>query len=420
MDSQDSSLEISISIGIAIRLAMRMGMHRHSRAHDGVTPFQREMRCRVWANIRAMDIISSFQLSLPTAIHSGDSLSILPRNIFDHEFQKEINELPLPRTLSEEETEISCTIIKTRLALELGKIVAFVESEDDPSLEDICIYEQSLEEVKGMVPMHLSVSSTQKLAVAPLGLYLRRINIDRLYQASKCVLHRNSLSQARHDSHKLKQRGKCIDAAMTLLAHQTTLYVNLKTYPQNMRKRHMHTLSTHDFYTASMAVALDLHYGFESEPFMPSPSDVSLWGYDRRNEMITALEMATEFCKLSKNDSLEAANAWGMLSFVIAKARKAQWMIAEQQVINNSTAIKWSPQSGNVHELSTEIFNDPLPDFDWVRDIISNCSTADQMTLCRIFGISSITVMTIVNLRNNELCNVRFFPICRYAPVKSP
>jgi hypothetical protein len=276
MSSQDSSIDVSLLLGIVIRLAMRMGMHRDSRAHDGVTPFQGEMRRRVWATIRTMDIICSFQLSLPPTVHHGDSRCAIPRNIFNTEFHKNIKELPPPRTLSEA-TEISYTIIKTRLVLELGKILAFAESEDDPAHDDISKYEQSLEEVKRMIPQRLNVSSTQDLATVSARIHEQRIDLDRLYQVSQCVLHRKSLSQARHDSSKLQHRGLCIGAAMTLLAHQATLHLDLNSsYPQNIRKRHIYTLTTHDFFTASMAVALDLHYGFESEPFTPSSSDVSL------------------------------------------------------------------------------------------------------------------------------------------------
>jgi len=341
-------------------------------------PFQGEMRRRVWAAIRSMDIISSFQLSLPATIHHSDSRCAIPRNLFDDELHKDMKELPPPRPLSEA-TEICCSIIKTRLALELGKILAFVESEDDPSNEDISKYEQSLEEVRRTIPQRLNASSTQELTTASAVVHRQRIDLDRLYQASKCVLHRKSLSQARHDPLELQQRGLCIDAAMTLLAHQATLYLDLNSsYPRNMRKRHVYTLTTHDFFTASMAVALNLHYGFESEPYMPSPSDVSLWGYDRRNEMITALETATEFCRISREESVEAANAYGMLMFVVAKARKAQWMIAEQQVRGNSSAaaaagrnsnedVAAAPPVSSELDSGTEIFDGPLPDFDWVH-----------------------------------------------------
>lgn len=73
-----------------------------------------------------------------------------------------------------------------------------------------------------------------------------------------------------------------------------------------------------------MAVTLGLHYGFETEPFTPSPSDAALRGYDRRNEMITALEISSEICRISKDELVEDAHAYGILPVIVAKARKAQ------------------------------------------------------------------------------------------------
>jgi hypothetical protein len=180
-----------------------------------------------------------------------------------------------------------------------------------------------------MILPHLNLSSTQELTTVSAG---QCLSLDRLYQASQCVLYQRSLSQARRDPSKLRHRGLCIDAAMALLAHQVTIYSEFTSSgPYCLEKRHIHTLTTHDYFISSMAVALDLYYGFESEPFAPSPSDFSLWGYDRRAKMISALETSNEFCRQSKDESVEDANAYGMFSFVVAKAREAQRMIAKQQ-----------------------------------------------------------------------------------------
>jgi hypothetical protein len=146
-----------------------------------------------------------------------------------------------------------------------------------------------------MILPHLNLSSTQELTTVSAG---QCLSLDRLYQASQCVLYQRSLSQARRDPSKLRHRGLCIDAAMALLAHQVTIYSEFTSSgPYCLEKRHIHTLTTHDYFISSMAVALDLYYGFESEPFAPSPSDFSLWGYDRRAKMISALETSNEFCR---------------------------------------------------------------------------------------------------------------------------
>src|SRR5208282_6903189 len=95
----------------------------------------------------------------------------------------------------------------------------------------------------------------------------------------------------------------------------------------NIKKRHLSTLSTHNFFAAGMAIALDLHYGFKYEPLTASSNDISLWGYDRRAEMIAALETFNQFWRICKNGSVEAAKAHSLFSFVLMKANKARWSI---------------------------------------------------------------------------------------------
>jgi len=115
---------------------------------------------------------------------------------------------------------------------------------------------------------------------------------------------------------------------MVLLNLQATIYVECNsTYPQNIENRHLSTLSTNDFFDAGMAVALDLHYGYTSDPMTPRSNDINLWCYDRRAEVITALETSIQFWRICKDYSVEAGKAYGIFSFVLMKAKKAQWII---------------------------------------------------------------------------------------------
>lgn len=121
-----------------------------------------------------------------------------------------------------------------------------------------------------------------------------------------------------------------------------------------------------------MVVALDLYHGFEAEPNFPSPSDVSLWGYDRREEMITALERSNDFCGQSKDFSAEAANAYRFFSFVIARARAAQRRILEAEQGNRALTMDAASlvSTGTALDLgSPGTFNGTLPDFDWVGSL---------------------------------------------------
>jgi hypothetical protein len=327
LSSQDAGIEISLVLGMAIRLAMRMGIHRDSSVHSDITPFQCEMRRRVWATLYEMDILYSFQLSLPTTIRQSDCDCAFPHNLYDDDFGEDTIELP-PLRASTEATTVSYTITKYRFTLLLGEIITLAESRNDISPDDIQKYENALHEARRMMPLHLRIPTAGTTTAVNMFLAKQRIGIDRIYQLARCILHRKFLPYARHDSNCMPRRRFCIDAAMTLLNHQATLYLEFNsTYPQNIEKRHLSTLSTHDFFVAGMAIALDLHYGYKSEPMTASSNNIHLWGYDRRAEMVAALETSNQFWRICKAYSAEAAKAYGIFSFVLTKAKKAQWII---------------------------------------------------------------------------------------------
>ena len=72
-----------------------------------------------------------------------------------------------------------------------------------------------------------------------------------------------------------------------------------------------------------MVIAVDLHFGLEAEPCTPKASDVRLWGFDRRVEMMQALERSIRFWRVAKSDSIEAAKAWGLFSYSLNNTKRA-------------------------------------------------------------------------------------------------
>ena len=348
MSSQDATIDLSVVIGMVVRLAMRMGIHRDSKVNAGLTAFQREMRKRIWAQIRVMDTLYSFQLSLPASVRPDECDCELPRNIWSRDFDEYTVSLPPSRPLMEN-TEVCYIIIKTRLLLVFGKILALTESSDSINTEAVMKYDQELYEIQRDIPPHFKVPSPGEISTASVSIKTTQINLDRVYQAAQCILYRKFL---RRDSTQVRYRGFCIDAAMNLLNHQATLFLECASlYPQNMKQRHRFVLTTHDFFIACMAIALDLYYSFEWEPATLSLQDIALWGYDRRNEMITALETSTEFWRASREDSVEAAKGYGMFSFVLQKVKTARRMTradngSKPTILGSATEYNVAPLDG--------------------------------------------------------------------------
>ena len=379
LTSQDAVMEISLVLGMLIRLAMKMGLHKEWRAHPDMLPWQREMRRRTWTAIHCTDIMYSFQLSLPTNIRQEDVDLAGPNNLRDEDFGPHSTTLPpsRPRT---ELTQASYFITKYRQLLLLDQIVRLTESPKEPSKDEIRKYEDLLLESRKMTPPQLQINFAEKSSRVPIYLKKNRINIDRLYQVSQCVLHRRFLAQAHQDPKLMHYRRSCIDAAMNLLAHQADLYVTYSdvAYSLSVRRRHMFSLTSTDFFTAGMTIAMDLHHGLRAEPRAPKASDIKIWGFDRRPEMIAALDKSIDFWRIAKSDSIEAAKAWGLFSLIVNKAKtvlESEKVPLDKTFAQIPVVDQRLPGEEGVSDTSGEAFTASSLglDFDWVFECLLFC-----------------------------------------------
>lgn len=76
---------------------MKMGLHRDPDKLPRITPYEGEMRRRMWNFVVQIDLMVSFHLGLPCMIHGIESDTALPRNLLDLDFDENTTELPPSR-----------------------------------------------------------------------------------------------------------------------------------------------------------------------------------------------------------------------------------------------------------------------------------------------------------------------------------
>ncbi|KAJ3488117.1 hypothetical protein NLG97_g6262 [Lecanicillium saksenae] len=81
---------------LAVRLAQGMGLHRDG-THFDLTPFETEMRRRVWWGLVTLDLRSGEELGTDMVIPDGGYDTHLPLNINDTDISKDSKEFPEPR-----------------------------------------------------------------------------------------------------------------------------------------------------------------------------------------------------------------------------------------------------------------------------------------------------------------------------------
>ena len=321
----DAEVGIWIIVGIIVRLSMRMGYHRDPSKFPGLTPYQSEMRRRVWAFVRQMDTICSFQLALPGMIRNSDCDTKLPRNIFEDEFGPDSKVLPAPRPFTEP-TPVSYMITKAEISFEFGAILEEINAANGKpiSYDDVLKRDNRLRELKLNMAPHLRLRPITECTHDPTTLLMQRFNIDIFWQKTMCVLHRKYIARARQNPRYAHSRRACVDSSMEILRHQAQL--NRESQPggrMRSMKWFITTLTKHDFLLAAMIVCLDLHYDTISEtsPDRPPNYDMYFWTPDQRADMLQALETSQQIWKEAAEKSMEAFKAAGILGIILDKLK---------------------------------------------------------------------------------------------------
>jgi hypothetical protein len=296
-----------------------MGYHRDPKYFPNITPFQGEMRRRVWSFVRQADIMFSFQLALPHMIRMGDCDVDLPRNIFDDEFGPDSKELPAARPITEP-TPFSYMLAKTELAFVFGEIVEQINSISGRTApyDEVMKYDNKLRKVQASMAPHMKLRPLEECTHDPATLLVQRLHIDILYQKAMCVLHRRYLTRARQNPRYAHSRRACVEASMEILRHQATLYRESQIGGRlRTMKWVLNSLTKHDLLLGAMIVCLDLHYDSMTDQHY----DPYFWTAEQRVDMFRALESTQKIWKESAEISIEAYKASNIIAVMLEKLK---------------------------------------------------------------------------------------------------
>ena len=320
--SRDSETGIMISMSIIVRLAMRQGLHRDPGPYSIITPFQGEIRRRVWSCIRTADLLFSAQAGLPPVSRTLDTNTELPRNVYDDELYEDMKVLPASRPASEA-TPASYMIEKARIVSMLGEIVEKTSALHCGQYEEIMNLDRRLSELQATLPPHLRMRPLDESLRDSESLIMQRYTLDLLILKSKCLLHRKFLSASRTNARYAYSRRAGIDASMTMLRHQLTLHREaLPGGRLRSVKWFIFSLTTSDFLLAAMTVCLDLHHTAEAERQGRRTSN-ELYDFtrERREDMIATLESVVTIWEGLADRSMEAYKAHTTLQVMLSKIR---------------------------------------------------------------------------------------------------
>jgi len=333
--SRDAEPGVLLMTSLCVRLAMRMGYHRDPGPHKSLSPFEGEIRRRVWTFVRQCDLLISFQFGLPAMIPSDQFDTQVPRNLYDDELHEDMQALP-PSRPTFEATPMSYMIAKSKMTFLFGRIVERTQSiTKPPSYEEVMSFDVELREARSTHPPLLQMRPFHESARDPANIIMQRLGIEMVYLRSLFVLHRRFIAQGRENPRYAYSRRACMDASMQLLDHQATLHAESQPGGRlRSVKWYISSVTTHDFLLAAMLVCLDLYHNAEADRKARragSPKSIGsteIYPNDRRDEMLRAVEHCITIWESLREQSMEAYKASIALRVMVEKLKNHQ---AQQQ-----------------------------------------------------------------------------------------
>ena len=370
-----------------ISLAMRTGIHRDGKNYSGITPFQCEIRRRLWTFLRTLDIHLSFTVGLPSMIRDSDTDTELPSNLNDADFDQDTAVMP-PARSKNELTEVSYLIAKAHLASCLSRINATIVGTGTISYDEIIrLNDEVRDTYNGTFPA-LQVRTLEDFRTASDDTFSMRMNLSILYNKILCVLHRKYLTLSRQNTRFNPSRQACIDASLSLLrsqqiieeAHQPDGQIHQSKWKLTASK--VPSLMLHDFILAGTLISLDLLASVQAQAAGRSSGDIEIWGMERTEEQSQAIQGAKVIWESLKGQYVEAYKAHSICSVV---QRKIQHCISQNdgtKIAQETTQDKALATNGNVDmdnsisakqsersaAFSLGTLSNGLPDGNWKTD----------------------------------------------------
>ena len=225
-----------------------------------ITPFETEMRRRIWFAVEAFDLMYSFQLGMPTIIHDEESDALPPSNLYDEDFDVDTKVMPASRP----ETEVTPSLYyrhKCRVIRLLRKVGRHALGTDQPEYSATLELHSELRAIHSMVPPFYHYAPIREASFTDHSHdLLHRSGLEMMHLKALCILHRPYLTYQKDNPKYALSRETCRDAAVMIMELHADIVSELRPGGRLHADRHQLTgLTLHDFLLAAMILCLDLN-----------------------------------------------------------------------------------------------------------------------------------------------------------------
>ncbi|EXJ82527.1 hypothetical protein A1O3_06340 [Capronia epimyces CBS 606.96] len=329
---KDGTADGWLLIGMILHLAMRMGYHRDPDHFPGLSPFEGEMRRRIWIAILQLDFGLSLEIGLPRSATDTHMDTKPPRNLLDCDFEEDTTEMPPPRPETEW-TPVLGLIARGRLISALGLICDVNTDINPPSYDEVIKIDALLEDVhKRAIPPVLRWETRPHPITDSPNLVVQRVGVETTYHKSRILLYRRALVShpVRQPEERSQERERdresvriCLDSALKILSFQQMLHEESQPFGRLSQLRWKVThIFNQDVLLATSVLCLYLQDVDKLELPETATAGQTTWS-SRAEEIRQQLTISHKIWRQMSTSSAEAGKVAKALNIVLGNTEEA-------------------------------------------------------------------------------------------------
>ncbi|KAF2192169.1 hypothetical protein K469DRAFT_730819 [Zopfia rhizophila CBS 207.26] len=208
------------STGALVRSAMVMGLHMDSSGTPNISPFQAEMRRRVWVTIIEMDLQASMNAGMPIVAPDLDFAPLIPANLDDSDFDDSSMELPNSKPLSVMTDSLAQVYLASSLPQRIKVMSLLQGASVEIDVAEAVKHGRRVEEFFSRKPSVLGLDTGSKNP-SDTGSLLHRVLLDLYMRRPLLCLYRPLLLGDRQDHPVFSEiQRACLESSLAILSYQ--------------------------------------------------------------------------------------------------------------------------------------------------------------------------------------------------------
>ncbi|KAI1349024.1 hypothetical protein F5Y01DRAFT_327824 [Xylaria sp. FL0043] len=207
------------------KLSFTIGLHIDPRAHASVTPFESEIRRRLWLAVLELSTINCLNSTYPLLLNASEYHVPLPSNIADSKLGKPEEVGTNQARTKHEDLDCSLQIMLAKsLRLRMQIVRELNDTSRESSYEKAIAHSTALQtQCRELTAFFQSDNSIVEGQDVPVTRGFHEKFLDTYFRRLILFIHRPFAHQARRDARFLPSRKICLDSSLIMASHTEAL-----------------------------------------------------------------------------------------------------------------------------------------------------------------------------------------------------